>query len=73
MFSAAMDLTCLEVDRPMRGVNLHPRLRLGRIRSDEWNRRKPRSDPLFGTYWGDREDQLEMSVEVNVKMALAHL
>lgn len=29
--------------------------------------------PLFGTYWGDREDQLEMSVEVNVKTASAHL
>jgi hypothetical protein len=29
--------------------------------------------PLFGTYWGDREDQFEMSVEANVKMALAHL
>ena len=23
--------------------------------------------PLFGTYWGDREDDLGMSVEVNVK------
>jgi hypothetical protein len=27
--------------------------------------------PLFGTYWGDHEDQLEMSVEVNVKTASA--
>jgi transglutaminase-like putative cysteine protease len=27
--------------------------------------------PLFGTYWGDHADQLEMSVEVNVKTASA--
>ena len=25
--------------------------------------------PLFGTYWGDREDELGMNVEVNVKTA----
>ena len=27
--------------------------------------------PLFGTYWGDREDELGMNVEVNVKTASA--
>jgi hypothetical protein len=27
--------------------------------------------PLFGTYWGDREDELGMKVEVNVKTASA--
>ena len=29
--------------------------------------------PLFGTYWGDREDELGMNVEVNVKTAVAYL
>ena len=29
--------------------------------------------PLFGTYWGDREDELGMKVEVNVKTASALL
>ena len=29
--------------------------------------------PLFGTYWGDREDELGMNVEVNVKTASALL
>ena len=29
--------------------------------------------PLFGTYWGDREDELGMNVEVNVKTAAAYL
>jgi hypothetical protein len=28
---------------------------------------------LFGTYWGDREDELGMNVEVNVKTAVAYL
>ena len=28
--------------------------------------------PLFGTYWGDREDELGMDVEVNVKTAGAY-
>jgi hypothetical protein len=29
--------------------------------------------PLFGTYWGKREDELGMDVEVNVKTASARL
>jgi transglutaminase-like putative cysteine protease len=29
--------------------------------------------PLFGAYWGDREDELGMNVEVNVKTAAAYL
>lgn len=29
--------------------------------------------PLFGTYWGSREDELGMNVEVNVKTASALL
>ena len=29
--------------------------------------------PLFGSYWGDREDELGMDVEVNVKTASALL
>ena len=29
--------------------------------------------PLFGIYWGDREDELGMNVEVNVKTAAAYL
>ena len=52
---------------------------MGRIRSDErivGNRdlirvgvaRKPQQAiPLFGSYWGDAEDDLGMEVEVNVK------
>jgi hypothetical protein len=28
--------------------DLRPRFRLGRVRSDQWNRRKPRSDPRCG-------------------------